>query len=160
MELRVLGNSGLRVSHLALGTMTWGRDTDENEAADQLRAFLDAGGNLIDTAAIYGDGDSERVIGGFLNTLVSREDLVIATKAGISNRDGARIINNSRAALLSELDKSLSRLGVTEIDLWQVHTRVVLYAFVMAQRIGGPSPRVLFDHRLSVQDLCPGNGTG
>jgi len=122
MESRTLGASGLRVSRLALGTMTWGRDTDEIEAAEQLRSFLDAGGNLIDTAAIYGDGDSERVIGGFLNTLVSREDLVIATKAGISNRDGARIINNSRAALLSELDKSLSRLGVTEIDLWQVHT--------------------------------------
>ena len=122
MESRTLGASGLRVSRLALGTMTWGRDTDEIEAAEQLRTFLDAGGNLIDTAAIYGDGDSERVIGGFLNTLVSREELVIATKAGISNRDGARIINNSRAALLTELDKSLSRLGVTEIDLWQVHT--------------------------------------
>ena len=122
MESRTLGASGLRVSRLALGTMTWGRDTDEIEAAEQLRSFLDAGGNLIDTAAIYGDGDSERVIGGFLNALVSREDLVIATKAGISNRDGARKINNSRAALLSELDKSLSRLGVAEIDLWQVHT--------------------------------------
>ena len=122
MESRTLGASGLRVSRLALGTMTWGRDTDEIEAAEQLRSFLDAGGNLIDTAQIYGDGDSERVIGGFLNALVSREDLVIATKAGISNRDGARKINNSRAALLSELDKSLSRLGVAEIDLWQVHT--------------------------------------
>ena len=63
MEKRTLGNSGLRVSRLALGTMTWGRDTDEHEAADQLKTFLDAGGNLIDTAAMYGDGDSERVIG-------------------------------------------------------------------------------------------------
>mgnify|MGYP003331596576 FL=1 len=122
MELRVLGNSGLRVSHLALGTMTWGRDTDEHEAAEQLKAFIDAGGNLIDTAAMYGDGDSERVIGGFLETLVPREELIIATKAGISFSSGERIVNNSRTALLSDLDKSLSRLGVAEIDLWQVHT--------------------------------------
>ena len=122
MELRVLGNSGLRVSHLALGTMTWGRDTDEHEAAEQLKAFIDAGGNLIDTAAMYGDGDSERVIGGFLETLVPREELIIATKAGISFSSGERIVNNSRTALLSDLDKSLSRLGVAEIDLWQIHT--------------------------------------
>ena len=58
--MRLLGNSGHEVSSLALGTMTWGRDTDEHEAADQLKTFLDAGGNLIDTAAMYGDGDSER----------------------------------------------------------------------------------------------------
>ena len=61
MEMRQLG--GLQVSRLALGTMTWGRDTDENEAAEQLQSFVDAGGNLIDTAASYADGDSERVIG-------------------------------------------------------------------------------------------------
>jgi aryl-alcohol dehydrogenase-like predicted oxidoreductase len=54
--------------------MTWGRDTDEHEAADQLKTFLDAGGNLIDTAAMYGDGDSERVIGGFIGSLAKRED--------------------------------------------------------------------------------------
>ena len=102
--------------------MTWGRDTDEIEAAEQLRAYLDAGGNFIDTAAVYGDGDSERVIGGFLNTLVPRDQVLIATKAGISNKDGVRNVNTSRASLLTELDKSLSRLGVSEIDLWQVHT--------------------------------------
>jgi len=52
MELRQLGRSGVRVSRLALGTMTWGRDTDEHEAAEQLRFYLDAGGNFIDTAAV------------------------------------------------------------------------------------------------------------
>lgn len=117
-----MGSSGLRVSRIGLGTMTWGRDTDEIEAAEQLRAYLDAGGNFIDTAAVYGDGDSERVIGGFLNTLVPRDQVLIATKAGISNKDGVRNVNTSRASLLTELDKSLSRLGVSEIDLWQVHT--------------------------------------
>jgi aryl-alcohol dehydrogenase-like predicted oxidoreductase len=102
--------------------MTWGRDTDEHEAADQLKTFLDAGGNLIDTAAMYGDGDSERVIGGFIGSLAKREDLIIATKAGISFQSGERSVNNSRSNLLNDLDKSLSRLGVDYIDLWQIHT--------------------------------------
>ena len=121
MLKRRLGTSGLHVSRLALGTMTWGRDTDEHEAANQLRSFLDAGGNLIDSAAIYGDGDSERVIGGFIGTLVSREEVIIATKAGISFKDGQRKIDNSRASLLSDLDRSLARLGVDTVDLWQIH---------------------------------------
>ena len=122
MELRTLGNSGLRTSRLGLGTMTWGRDTDEHEAADQLKTFLDAGGNLIDTAAVYGDGDSERVIGGFIGTMVRREDLILATKAGISFASGERVVNNSRTSLLADLDKSLARLGVENVDLWQIHT--------------------------------------
>ena len=105
--MRILGNSGLKISRLGLGTMTWGRDTDEHEAAEQLKAYIDAGGNFIDTAAIYGDGDSERVIGGFLNTLVSREEIVIATKAGVTFNNGERSINNSRSSLLAELDRSI-----------------------------------------------------
>lgn len=122
MIRRRLGTSGLEVSRLGLGTMTWGRDTDEHEAANQLRAFLDSGGNFIDTAAVYGDGDSERVIGGFIGTLVARDEIVLATKAGISFKDGERIINNSRASLLGDLDRSLNRLGVESVDLWQVHS--------------------------------------
>ena len=119
MELRKLG--GLQVSRLALGTMTWGRDTDENEAAEQLQSFIEAGGNLIDTAASYSDGDSERVIGGFIGTLVKRDQVLIATKAGLSTKDGVRQVNASRAALLEDLDKSIARLGVDHIDLWQIH---------------------------------------
>ena len=121
MELRTLGNTGLKVSRIGLGTMTWGRDTDEHEAANQLRIYLDAGGSFIDTAAVYGDGDSERVIGGFLGTLVTRDEITIATKAGISFNQGERVINNSRASLLKDLDASLERLGVEHIDLWQIH---------------------------------------
>jgi len=122
MELRQLGNSGVRVTRLGLGTMTWGRDTDEHEAAEQMRFFLDAGGNFIDTAAVYGDGDSERVLGGLLDVLVPREEVVIATKAGISFKTGERKVDNSRGSLLSDLDKSLNRLNTDYVDLWQVHT--------------------------------------
>jgi aryl-alcohol dehydrogenase-like predicted oxidoreductase len=120
MERRKLG--GVSISRLGLGTMTWGRDTDENEAAQQLQDFVEAGGNLVDTAAVYGDGDSERVLGGFIGTLVKREDLFLATKAGINFKDGARQISNSRNEMISDLDRSLSRLNVEYVDLWQVHT--------------------------------------
>lgn len=113
---------GLEISRLGLGTMTWGRDTDENEAAQQLQLFFESGGNLIDTAAIYGDGDAERVLGGFIGTLIKREDVVIATKAGVSVTDGVRKISNSRNDLISDLDKSLSRLNVDHVDIWQIHT--------------------------------------
>ena len=121
MEQRRLGRSGLKVSRLGLGTMTWGRDTDEHEAADQLKAFLEAGGTLLDTAAGYGDGESERVIGGLLASVVDREEIVLATKAGISRRTGERVVDTSRRALLDSLDGSLVRLGTDHIDLWQVH---------------------------------------
>jgi aryl-alcohol dehydrogenase-like predicted oxidoreductase len=102
--------------------MTWGRDTDTHEAAEQMRAFVEAGGNFIDTASTYADGDAERVIGGLIGTIADRDDLVIATKAGVSFPDGMRTVNNSRHHLISELDKSLARLGSDYVDLWQVHT--------------------------------------
>ena len=121
MEKRRAGTSGLALSRLGLGTMTWGRDTDEIEAADQCRAFLDAGGNFIDTASTYGDGDSERVIGGLIGTLFNREEVVIATKAGISFIDGVRSIDATRHSLIAELDRSLVRLGTDFVDVWQVH---------------------------------------
>ena len=122
MELRQLGRSGVRVSRLALGTMTWGRDTDEHEAAEQLRFYLDAGGNFIDTATVYGNGDAERVLGGFLGVMVPRDEIVIATKAGISFKNGERIIDNSRTSLIADLDRSLSHLRSEYVDLWQIHT--------------------------------------
>ena len=121
MEKRRAGMSGLALSRLGLGTMTWGRDTDEIEAADQCRAFLDAGGNFIDTASTYGDGDSERVIGGLIGTLFNRDEVVIATKAGIGFADGVRKVDASRHSLIAELDRSLSRLGTDFVDVWHVH---------------------------------------
>ena len=120
MELRRAGGTGLDISRLGLGTMTWGRDTDEHEAADQCRAYIEAGGNLIDTAATYGDGDSERVIGGLIGTLFNRDEIVLATKAGISFTNGERNIDVSRHGLIAQLEKSLTRLGTDYIDLWQI----------------------------------------
>ena len=122
MEMRRAGNSGLSLSRLGLGTMTWGRDTDTHEAADQCRAFIEAGGNFIDTSSTYGDGDSERVIGGLIGTLFKRDDVAIATKAGVTFPDGIRTINNSRQSLIAELDKSLSRLETDYLDIWQIHS--------------------------------------
>ncbi|MFL6099472.1 MAG: aldo/keto reductase [Actinomycetales bacterium] len=122
MEQRYLGASGLRVSRLGLGTMTWGRDTDEHESREQLSAFLDAGGTLLDTAAGYGDGAAEELIGSLLREHARRDDVVICTKAGISRRTGARVVDTSRRALLDSLDGSLNRLGVDHVDLWLAHT--------------------------------------
>ena len=121
MQQRSLGATGLKVSRLGLGTMTWGRDTDEHEARDQLISFADAGGTLLDTAAGYGDGASEELIGTLLGDVVARDEIVLATKAGISRRTGERVTNTSRGHLLTSLDASLARLGVDHVDLWQVH---------------------------------------
>lgn len=120
MQQRPLGRSGLAVSRLALGTMTWGRDTDADDAAAQLKSFLDAGGNLIDTADVFGNGEAEAVIGSLLGGLVRREDLLISTKSGL--RPGtARLRDASRGHLLRSLDASLRRLNTDYVDLWQVH---------------------------------------
>jgi aryl-alcohol dehydrogenase-like predicted oxidoreductase len=121
MQQRSLGATGLKVSRLGLGTMTWGRDTDEHEARDQLIAFAEAGGTLVDTAAGYGDGASEELIGTLIGDVVARDEVVLATKAGISRRTGERVTDTSRGNLLTTLDASLSRLGVDHVDLWQVH---------------------------------------
>jgi aryl-alcohol dehydrogenase-like predicted oxidoreductase len=124
VQQRQLGGSGLTVSWLGLGTATWGRDTDEHEAADQLRAFVDAGGSLLDTADTYAGGDSERVIGTLLAKGIDRAELVIATKAGglpPDARSDGRRRDMSRRHLLQALDDSLDRLGVEHVDLWQLH---------------------------------------
>src|SRR4051794_16709897 len=121
MQQRRVGATGLTVSRLGLGTMTWGRDTDEHEARDQLIAFAEAGGTLLDTAAGYGSGASEELIGSLIGDVVARDEVVLATKAGISARRGGREYNTSRGHLLATLDASLARLGVQHVDLWQVH---------------------------------------
>ncbi len=118
--MRMVGNSGLQISRLGLGTMTWGRDTDTHEAADQARAYIEAGGNFLDSASHYGAGDAERVIGGLIGTLFKREDIVISTKSGMSYESGLTKIDASRPALMTALDQSLARLGTDHVDLWQV----------------------------------------
>lgn len=125
MRQRHVGSSGLSVSRLGLGTMTWGRDTDQHEAAEQLTAFLDAGGTLIDTAASFAEGDAERVLGIVLGQVLGRRyrrgDVVIAGKAGTHRHDGRRRVDVSRRALLADLDTSLRRLETDHLDLWQLH---------------------------------------
>ncbi|GLZ00557.1 aldo/keto reductase [Actinoplanes sp. NBRC 103695] len=120
MQQRPLGRSGLAVSRLALGTMTWGRDTDPDDAAAQLKLFLDAGGTLLDTADVYGDGDAESVIGALMEQLVPRDEVLISTKAGLTP-GGWRRRDGSRGHLLRSLEGSLRRLGTDYVDLWQVH---------------------------------------
>ncbi|WP_129838621.1 aldo/keto reductase [Streptomyces sp. RFCAC02] len=120
MELRHLGRTGLRVSRLGLGTLTWGRDIGETDAAELLKAFWEAGGTLVDTADVYGDGGAEALLGRLLGTLVARRDIVLATKAG-SVPDPYRRFDGSRGHLLAALDASLERLGTDHVDLWQIH---------------------------------------
>ncbi|MFD9884130.1 aldo/keto reductase [Streptomyces alboflavus] len=122
MEQRHLGRTGLRVSRIGLGTLTWGHSDEigENDAADLLKAFWEAGGTLVDTADVYGDGEAEYLLGRLVERLVPRRDLVIATKAG-SVPDPDRRFDGSRGHLLSALDASLARLGTDHVDLWQIH---------------------------------------
>ncbi len=121
MQQRAVGRTGLKVSRIGLGTMTWGRDTDEHEARDQMVAFAEAGGTLLDTAAGYTDGRSEELVGAMIGDVVRRDEVVLATKAGISRRTGNRVTDTSRGTLLRTLDESLRRLGTDHVDLWQVH---------------------------------------
>ena len=109
------------MSRLALGTMTWGADTDEDDAAAQLIAFRDAGGTLVDTADTYVSGESERVLGRLLGDVVPREEVLVATKAYGVVGPGPMGRGTSRGHLLAALDASLRRLQLDHIDLWQLH---------------------------------------
>jgi aryl-alcohol dehydrogenase-like predicted oxidoreductase len=122
MQKNQLSNSDLNISRIGLGTMTWGRETNEEDAFNQLNLYLNAGGSFLDTAADYGHGDSEILIGKIIKKSVKRNNIIIATKAGLSSSSGKRVINNSKINLLSDLDNSLKRLDVDYIDLWQVHS--------------------------------------
>jgi aryl-alcohol dehydrogenase-like predicted oxidoreductase len=121
VKQRKVGRSGLQVSHLGLGTMTWGVETDADEAAAQLVAFHDAGGTLVDTAASYGYGEAESMLGHLTTDVVPRVDLVLASKAGIVRTPEGRTVDASRGALLRRLDESLRKLNTDYLDLWYVH---------------------------------------
>lgn len=121
MEVRSAGGSGLGVSVLGLGTMGWGRATDAHEARDLLRVFTDAGGTLVDTAASYGEGAAESVLGAVLTEDPGlRRRVLVSTKAGVGRVSGARAVDLSRRGLLSSLDASLDRLDADHVDLWQL----------------------------------------
>jgi aryl-alcohol dehydrogenase-like predicted oxidoreductase len=122
MQRRRVGHSGLSVSRLGLGTMTWGSTVDSYEAGDQLTTFLDAGGTLVDTAPIYGDGACEELLGSLLAESGARDRVVLAGKAGFTHRGGQVVKDGSRGTLLDQLDRSLRALQTDHLDLWQIHT--------------------------------------
>ena len=123
MEYRTLGRSGCAVSTLALGTMTFGTEADEDASHAQLDTFVEAGGNLIDTADVYSDGVSEEIIGRWLGKQPAgiRSQVVLATKGRFAMGEGPNDAGLSRRHLRDALDASLRRLGVESVDLYQVH---------------------------------------
>jgi len=123
VDCRSLGRSGAAVSTLALGTMTFGAETDEPGAHAQLDSFLDAGGTLVDTADVYAGGLSEKIIGRWLakQSAERRDQVVLATKGRFPMGPGPNDLGTSRTHLRRALDASLERLGVDHVDLYQLH---------------------------------------
>jgi aryl-alcohol dehydrogenase-like predicted oxidoreductase len=127
MEYRQLGRSGLRVSVLTMGTMTFGGkgnfamvgNTDVSEARRQVDQCLDAGINLIDTADVYSDGLSEEIVGEVLDG--RRDDVLVATKVRMAMGSGPNDAGLSRQHIISGCEASLRRLRTDHIDLYQVH---------------------------------------
>lgn len=119
-SFRLLGRSGLRVSPLALGTMTFGWGTERDEARAMFDAYVGRGGNFVDTANGYGNGVAEELVGEFAKG--RREELVIATKYSMRMRDGdPNSGGNSRKAAVRSIEDSLARLGTDYIDLLYLH---------------------------------------
>jgi len=120
MNYRQMGRTGLRVSELCLGAMTFGRETTEEDSVKILERFVDVGGNFIDTADVYTDGTSEEILGRWLQGK-NRDDWVIATKVRFSTGPGTNDIGLSRKHILSGIENSLRRLGTDYVDLYQIH---------------------------------------
>lgn len=120
MSYRYLGRTGMRVSELCLGSMTFGRETDEDESNRILNRFAEAGGNFIDTANVYMRGRTEEILGRWIETQ-KRDDLVIATKVRFPMGEGPNDTGLSRKQILRSVEASLRRLGTDYIDLYQVH---------------------------------------
>ncbi|QGK69025.1 aldo/keto reductase [Allosaccharopolyspora coralli] len=123
MHYRTLGGSGCAVSTYALGTMTFGNETDESGSHAQLDRFVEVGGTLVDTADVYTAGAAEQIIGSWLDKRgpAAREQIVLATKGRFPTGRGPNDRGLSRKHLASALDASLRRLGVETVDLYQLH---------------------------------------
>ncbi|GAA2805788.1 aldo/keto reductase [Saccharopolyspora taberi] len=123
MQYRSLGSTGCAVSAFALGTMTFGKETGEQDAHDQLDRFAAAGGTLVDTADVYNAGASEQIIGRWLARQPAsvRDHVVLASKGRFPTGTGPNDVGLSRKHLATALDASLARLGVECLDLYQVH---------------------------------------
>lgn len=120
MEIITVGRTGLQVTRLCLGAMTFGRESTEDESRAMLDRYIDAGGNFIDTADAYTQGASEEILGRWMQGR-RRHDLVIATKVRFGTRDGLNERGLSRKHILDAVHASLKRLGTDYIDLYQVH---------------------------------------
>ncbi len=120
MDYRYLGRTGLKVSELCLGAMTFGRESTEAESIQMMNRFVEAGGNFIDTANVYTRGISEEIVGRWLRNR-NRDELVIATKARFPMSEGPNDLGLSRKHLLCAVEASLRRLQTDYIDLYQVH---------------------------------------
>jgi aryl-alcohol dehydrogenase-like predicted oxidoreductase len=124
-----LGSTGLDISPLALGCMSYGEPQrgnhewtlSEEESRPLIRAAVDAGINFFDTANVYSDGSSEEIVGRALAEFTRREDTVIATKVHGRMHEGPNGAGLSRKAIFAELDNSLRRLGTDYVDLYQIH---------------------------------------
>jgi aryl-alcohol dehydrogenase-like predicted oxidoreductase len=148
MRYRTLGNSGCAVSELCLGTMTFGAETDESGAHEQLDRFVEAGGNLVDTADVYSAGVSEEIIGRWFAARPAEvtDSVVLATKGRFPMGQDPNDAGLSSRHLTRALDASLRRLGLDSVDLYQVHswdpvtplaeTLRTLDGFVRAGKIG------------------------
>ncbi len=121
MEMKKFGNTGMLVSDLCLGTMTFGWQANEDQSHEILDHFTENGGNFIDTANVYSHGKSETIIGEWLKRQ-DRESLVIATKARFRMSDHANGVGLSRKHLIHSVKESLERLNTDYIDLLQLHT--------------------------------------
>ncbi len=119
MEYRRLGLTGLMVSELCLGCMTFGRELDEEGSREIVARFLEAGGNFIDTADVYAMGSSEEIVGRAIKDV--RDDVVLATKVRFAMGDDPNDAGLSRKHVISGCEASLRRLGTDYVDLYQVH---------------------------------------
>lgn len=119
LPARNLGKGGPSVSMFGLGTMTFGVETAEADARRQLDTFVEAGGTFVDTADVYGDGESESIIGRWIANRGGADDLIVATKGRFAPPAGSH--GASRRSLTRSVDASLGRLGVDAIDLYFVH---------------------------------------
>lgn len=120
MNYVFLGATGMKVSELCLGTMTFGRETSESDAHGIMDAFVDSGGTFIDTANVYSRGTSEEIIGRWLSGR-NRHDIVLATKGRFPMGDGPNDTGASRKTIVQHVEDSLCRLGTDYIDLYQMH---------------------------------------
>jgi aryl-alcohol dehydrogenase-like predicted oxidoreductase len=170
MDYRKLGNTGLDISPLCLGCMTFGIadrgnhewTLDEEKSRPILKKAVEAGINFFDTANVYSDGTSEEIVGRALKEFIPRDEVVIATKVNGQMRKGPNGGGLSRKAIMSEIDASLKRLGTDYVDLYQIHRfdydvpiEETLEALHDVVKAGKARYRRFIDVRMAVRDDAP-----